>query len=192
MILYAIINCGVDTPGKITILGATISLVGAIICATSGGESNDESEHENESLGAIIALLGAIGGASYMTATRELRLVGIDPIGLSLIINMGMAITTFILCLLTLPNGLSFFSTNIENGFFGFLNPIANPAAVLHSIFPDMFGNFGAMIALTYFEPLIVSMVFLCEPLNASIIAMTFVGEAPPSKRTIVGVTIGK
>ena len=127
-----------------------------------------------------------------MTATRELRLVGINPIVLSLIINMGMAITTFILCLLTLPNGISFFSTNIENGFFGFLNPIANPAATLHSIFPDMFGNFGTMIALSYFEPLIVSMVFLCEPLNASLIAMTFVGEAPPSGRTIVGVTIGK
>lgn len=127
-----------------------------------------------------------------MTATRELRLVGIDPIILSLTINMGMAITTLILCFLTMPNGISFFSTSVENGFFGFLNPIANPAAALHSIFPDMFGNFGAMIALSYFEPLIVSLVFLCEPLNASIIAMTFVGEAPPSKRTIIGVTIGR
>ena len=43
--------------------------------------------------GASIALLGAIGGASYMTATRELRHDGIDPIVLSLTINMGMAIT---------------------------------------------------------------------------------------------------
>jgi len=190
IILFSIINCGLDTPGKITLLGASISIVGAIICAT--GERDDGSEHENESFGSAIALLAAIGGASYMTATRELSLVGIDPILLSLTINIGMAFTTLILCLLTLPNGIAFFSTNIVNGFFGFLNPIANPAATLHSIFPDMFGNFGAMLALSYFEPLIVSLVFLCEPLNASIIAMTFVGEAPPSKRTVVGVTIGR
>ena len=36
----------------------------------------------------------------YMTATRELSLVGIDPILLSLTINIGIAITTLILCLL--------------------------------------------------------------------------------------------
>ena len=169
-----------------------MSLFGAIICAT--GEIDDKREHANESLGAMIALLGAIGGASYMTATRELMPVGINPIVLSLAINIGMATTTLILCLLTLPNGngLSFFSTNVENGFFGFLNPVANPAAFFHSIFPDLFGNFGAMIALSYFEPLIVSMVFLCEPLNASLIAMKFVGEAPPSRRTINGVAIGR
>jgi drug/metabolite transporter (DMT)-like permease len=140
----------------------------------------------------VIALLGAVGGAAYMTACRELMPVGINPIILSLTINIGMATTTFILCLLTLPNGISFFSTNVQNGFFGFLNPVAARAAFLHSIFPDMFGNFGAMIALSYFEPLIVSMVFLTEPLNASIIAMNFVGEAPPSRRTIVGVAIGR
>ena len=190
LILYAIINCGIDTPGRITCIGATISLVGAIICST--GKSDDGSEHANERLGAIIALFGALGGASYMTACRELMPIGINPIILSLTINVGMATTTFMLCLLTLPNGISLFSTNINNGFFGFLNPEANPAAFLHSIFPDLFGNFGIMIALSYFEPLIVSMVMLTEPLNASIIAMHFVGEAPPSKRTIVGVAIGK
>ena len=160
LILYAIINCGVDTPGKITILGATISLIGAIICST--GES-DGSKHENESLGAMIATFGAVGGAAYMTACRELMPVGINPIILSLTINVGMATTTFILSMLTLPNGISFFSTNIHNGFFGFLNPEANPAALFHSVFPDLGGNFGIMIALSYFEPLIVSMVMLTE-----------------------------
>lgn len=162
LILYAIINCGVDTPGKVTILGATISIIGAIICST-GGESDDGSEHENESLGAMIATLGAMGAAAYMKACGELMPVGINPIILSLTINIGMAITTFILSFLMLPSGISLFSTDIHNGFFGFLNPEANPAAFLHSIFPDLGGNFGIMIALRYFDPLIVSMVLLTE-----------------------------
>jgi hypothetical protein len=62
-----------------------------------------------------------------------------------------------------LPSGISLFSTDIHNGFFGFLNKEANPAAFLHSIFPDLGGNFGIMIALCYFDPLIVSMVLLTE-----------------------------
>mmetsp|Transcript_37265 Transcript_37265/g.60827 ORF Transcript_37265/g.60827 Transcript_37265/m.60827 type:complete len:180 (+) Transcript_37265:431-970(+) len=46
------------------------------------------------------------------------------------------------------------------------------------------------MLALHYFDPLIVSMVMLTEPLNASIIAMYAVHEAPPSRRTIIGVSV--
>jgi len=97
---------------------------------------------------------------------------------------------SFLLCLSTLPNGISVFSTDTNNGFFGFLNPEANPAAIFLSIFPDCGGNFGIMIALSYFEPLVVSMVMLTEPLNASLIAMNVVGEAPPSRRTVIGVAI--
>jgi hypothetical protein len=46
---------------------------------------------------------------------------------------------------------------------------------ILQSIFPDCFGNFGIVI----FDPLIVSMVMLTEPLNASLIAMAVVQEEP-------------
>mmetsp|Transcript_53984 Transcript_53984/g.114680 ORF Transcript_53984/g.114680 Transcript_53984/m.114680 type:complete len:461 (-) Transcript_53984:30-1412(-) len=188
LILYAIVDCKVESPGAITIMGATLSLFGTIICST--GEGDDGSEYENGRLGAIIATIGAIGGAIYMTACRRLSPCGLHPIHLSLIINIGMMATTFLLCLPTLPNGITFFSTDINNGFFGFLNPKANPAAFLHSIFPDLGGNFGIMLALSYFEPLIVSMVMLTEPLNASIIAMYAVNESPPSTQTIIGVSI--
>lgn len=168
-------NCKVDTPGNITILGAFISLIGAIICATEEGELLEQDENEmnqsNESLGAMIAIFGALGGAAYMTATRQLNNnqnnnqnnnhsgtetqsittttttttiqkkknnQNIHPITLSLLINVGMMFTTLFLCFLTIPEGIQIFSTNVYNGFFGFLNPQANPAAFLHSIFPDL------------------------------------------------------
>ena len=94
-----------------------------------------------------------------------------------------------LLLMATLPGGVTA-TTSIDNGLFGFLNPQANPAALLHSLLPDCCGNFGIMIALSFFEPLIVSLIMLTEPLNASLIAMNFVGEAPPSQRTIVGVLV--
>lgn len=190
LILYAIIYCGAETPAKITVAGAAISLVGAIICATAeGGEDSEGGDPKNEGLGAIIATIGGIGGAIYMTACRKLAPVGINPIVLTLIINIGMASVSFLLCLATLPGGVTA-TTRIDNGLFGFLNPQANPAALLHSLLPDCCGNFGIMIALSFFEPLIVSLIMLTEPLNASLIAMNFVGEAPPSQRTIVGVLV--
>ena len=103
---------------------------------------------------------GAIGGAIYMTACRKLAPCGLHPVHLSLIINIGMMISTLLLCITTLPQGIVFLSTDLSRGFFGFLNPEANPAALLHSIFPDLGGNFGIMLALHYFEPLIVSSKF--------------------------------
>lgn len=169
-------------------MGASLSLVGTVVCST--GEADDGTNHDNERLGAIIATTGAIGSAVYMTACRKLAPVGLHPIHLSLIINIGMMTTTFLLCITTLPEGIELFSTDITVGFFGFLNPDANPAAVLHSIFPDLGGNFGIMLALRYFEPLIVSLVMLTEPLNASIIAMYAVHEEPPSRRTMFGVLV--
>jgi len=188
LIIYTVIQCGSDMPSKITIIGATISIIGAIICST--GETDEQSEHKNENLGSLIALLGAVGSAAYMTACRSLAPVGIHPIFLSLVINVGMMATTFILChFYYFPDGMSI-SRSLSNGLFGWLNPKANPAAFLQSIFPDLGGNFGIMLALSYFDPLIVSMVMLTEPLNASIIAMNFVGEAPPSTRTIFGVIV--
>lgn len=141
-------------------MGATISLIGAIVCST--GTQDDSVQHENESLGAIIATIGGIGGAIYMTSCRKLMPCGLHPIHLSLIINLGMMTTTLFLCLGTMPDGVDFWSTDTTNGFFGFLNPKANPAALLHSLFPDLGGNFGIMMSLHYFEPLIVSMVRCC------------------------------
>ena len=189
LILYAIIYCGAETPGVITVIGAGISLVGAILCATAEGDDLGDDGPKNESLGAIIATIGGIGGAIYMTACRNLAPVGINPIVLTLIINIGMASVSFFLCLVTLPGGITK-TTSLSNGFFGFLNSQANPAALLHSLLPDCCGNFGIMIALSYFEPLIVSLIMLTEPLNASLIAMNFVGEAPPSQRTAMGVLV--
>lgn len=189
LILYAIIYCGAETPGLITIIGAGISLVGAILCATAEGDDSGGDGPKNESLCAIIATIGGIGGAIYMTACRKLTPVGINPILLTLIINIGMAIVSFFLCLVTLPGGITA-TMSLGSGFFGFLNPQANPAALLHSLLPDCCGNFGIMIALSYFEPLIVSLIMLTEPLNASLIAMNFVGEAPPSQRTVMGVLV--
>ena len=171
-----------------TIIGASISSVGAIVCST--GKGGDGALHENESLGAIIATFGGIGGALYMSSCHKLAPLRLHPIHLLLMINIGMMISTFVLCLGNLPEGIAFFSIDVASGFFGFLNSQANPAALLQSVFPDLAGNFGIMLALSHFDPLIVSLVMLTEPLNASIIAMYAVKESPPSLQTIIGVSV--
>jgi hypothetical protein len=162
--------------------------MGAIICST--GKGGDGAVHENESLGAIIATTGGIGGAMYMTSCHKLAPLRLHPIHLSLMINIGMMIATLSLCLGTLPDGIVFFSTDVSRGFFGFLNSRANPPALLQSVFPDLAGNFGIILALSHFNPLIVSLVMMTEPLNASVIAMYAIDESPPSLRTIIGISV--
>jgi drug/metabolite transporter (DMT)-like permease len=188
LILYSVLSC--NPPGKITIAGASLSLIGAIICASGGEGDGANDTSDTETLGAMIATMGGIGAAMYMTACSNLSPLGLHPIVLTLVINIGMMSASLFLCVAFLEEGVNMLSTNTMNGFWGFLNPHANPPALFDSVFPDCFGNFGIMISLSYFEPLIVSMVMLTEPLNASLIAMAVVGEAPPSKRTILGVSV--
>ena len=103
--------------------------------ATIGGGQGDHQRqnHANEQLGAIIALLWGIGGATYMKCGRSLA-HGLHPIFLSFFINVGMCCITFMLCLGSMELELS---TSISRGIFGFVNPISNPPAILHSLFPD-------------------------------------------------------
>jgi hypothetical protein len=162
--------------------------MGAIVCSTNKGD--DGAVHQNESLGAIIATTGGIGGAIYMTSCHKLAPLRLHPIYLSLMINIGMMLATFSLCLMTLPDGIAFLSTDIARGFFGFLNPRANPPALLQSVCPDLLGNLGIILSLSQFDPLIVSLVMMTEPLNASVIAMYTIRESPPSLRTIIGVSV--
>lgn len=49
---------------------------------------------------------------------------------------------------------------------------------------------YRGILALGYFEPLIVSMIMVTEPLNASVIAMAVVHEEAPARRTVIGVSI--
>lgn len=192
--IYAISTC--NPPRAMLVGGAALSLVGAVICAVGGRGGGDDDVVGSsgvggaEEFGSVIALTGGIGGAMYMTACGKLSPLGLHPIYLTLMINTGMMLSSLILCLATVEGGLAFASTDTGNGFFGFVNPRSNPAAFFQSIFPDCFGNFGIIISLSFFDPLIVSMVMLTEPLNASLIAMAVVQEEPPTPKTIIAVTV--
>ena len=162
----------------------------AITCAVGGGRegpsfvstSTTASGAGSEEMGSMIAMTGGIGrGAMYMTACRRLSPLGLHPIYLTLMINVGMMLSSLLRCLATLQDGLSL-DSDTRCGFFGCFNVQSNPAALLQSIFRDCFGNFGIIISrLSFFDPLSVSMVMLTEPLGASLIAMAIVHEAPPA-----------
>jgi hypothetical protein len=168
-------------------IGSILLLMGAIICLT--GKGGDGAVHENESLSAIIATTGGIRGAIYMTSCHKLAPLRLDPILLLLMINIGMMIATLSLCLGTLPSGIVFFSTNVSRGFFGFLNARANPPALLQLVFPDLAGNFGIILTLSHFNPLIVSLVMMTKPLNASVISLQYMQltKAPQAFKRSLG-----
>lgn len=135
LIIYSVMSKDEANPSTGVLAGALLSILGTVICALPQSEEGDHQgqNHANEQLGAIIALLGGIGGATYMRCGRSLA-HGIHPIFLSFFINVGMCCITFMLCLGSMELE---FSTSISRGIFGFVNPLANPPAILHSLFPD-------------------------------------------------------
>ena len=187
LILWSIIMCHPPSGGMV--LGAALALVGAIVCA-SGGSDAGGSVGSNEALGCICATLGGIGGALYMAACRKIGPIGLHPTTLTLMVNLGAFVVSVLAGLIILPSLT--WSTDPTTGVFGWAADSSTFAySLLLSIFPDCFGNFGIMIALTYFEPLIVSMVMLTEPLNATLIGLLLgVEESPPTLVTVVGVAI--
>jgi hypothetical protein len=115
-------------------------LIGAIICASGGEGDGANDTSDTETLGAMIATMGGIGAAMYMTACSNLSPLGLHPIVLTLVINIGMMSASLFLCVTFLEEGVNMLSTNTMNGFWGFLNPHANPPALFDSVFPDCFG----------------------------------------------------
>lgn len=90
-------------PGAATLVGAALSIVGAIICSTGGNDKGGGGGRgeKNEELGSIIAIIGACGSAVYMTACRKLHPLGIHPVKLIWLVNLGQAAVSLLLCCAT-------------------------------------------------------------------------------------------
>ncbi|CAH0483074.1 unnamed protein product [Peronospora belbahrii] len=169
-------------------LGAAIGVVGGGITTldkTKGGPNIVSPS----AAGDLVALAGAAGGAIYFKLAKKTR-----PQMHLLVFLCGLAATsaaTLLMYMLMSGQDLSL-STDPYNGIFGWLTPSMNRlVVVLYLVFIcDCIGTMGYIGVMKYFDPIVVSVVCLMEPIVATAQGIVMGVDAMPGLLTFVGAAL--
>lgn len=169
-------------------LGAAIGVVGGVITSTDStpGGPNVVSA---SAIGDLVALSGAAGGALYFTLAKKVR-----PSMHVMVFLCGLTATsaTALLCYMLASGQDLSLSTDPYNGVFGWLTPSSNRLlAVLYLVFIcDCIGTMGYIGVMKYFDPIVVSIVCLVEPIVATAQGIVMNVDVMPGRITFVGATL--
>ncbi|DBA03878.1 TPA: hypothetical protein N0F65_004568 [Lagenidium giganteum] len=170
-------------------LGAAVGVLGGGITSTDATKAHDSAIVSPSALGDLVALAGALGGASYFINAKKLRPLMEMPV--------FMACLTFtsewMLLGTLLVSGVEVtLSMDPHHGLFGWMNPTSDRLLVqLYLVFVcDMIGTMGYISVLKYFDPVVVSVACLLEPLIANLMGIVCGVDVMPGWVTFVGATL--
>jgi drug/metabolite transporter (DMT)-like permease/choline kinase len=169
-------------------LGAAIGVVGGGITTmdkTTGGPDVVSAT----AAGDLMALSGAAGGAIYFTLAKKVR-----PHMHLLVFLCGLtatSATTLLVYMLASGQELTL-STDPYNGVFGWVTPSAHRLLVLlYLVFIcDGIGTMGYIGVMKYFDPIVVSIVCLMEPIVATAQGVVMGVDIIPGPLTFLGATL--
>jgi drug/metabolite transporter (DMT)-like permease len=150
--------------------GAAIGMTGALICAYAGSEASGEEGHDSSlaMLGNILAFLASVATALYLTVAKTLR-PRVDLFVFMLFIFTYAAMS--VLLYMVWAGQPYELSTDATIGLFGWLRlePDRLPLELWMAIICNLLGTTGYIAIMKYFDPVVVSMVMLMEPIVASL-----------------------
>ena len=147
-----------------------IGLTGALICAFSGSNAS-EPEDENSNiaiLGNILAFFASVSTAVYLSIAKSLR-PRVDLFVFMLFIFCYAAAA--VLAYISFTGKPYEVSMDPTIGLFGWLNSQFDrlPLELWMAIVCNGFGTTGYIAIMKYFDPVVISMVMLMEPIIASL-----------------------
>jgi drug/metabolite transporter (DMT)-like permease len=152
--------------------------------------SSSEQQHqlfskgivEVSTSGDLVALLGAFSGCFYLLYAKELR----GKLGVWLFLfGMVTVVWVFLIPILFLTLPTLEVSTDPYHGLFGWVFHLNIEAYI---VFIGSFcGTMGFVASMKYFEPLVVSVTMLMEPIVATMIGICLGIEAVPGTATFLG-----
>lgn len=160
-----------ERPSLLMMGGILVSFFGAV-----GIGMHDFSFDPTSLPGNILALIGAIGASGYYLAGRKLR----ATLSTLHYVTIVYSVAAFILVASALVRGLPF--TGYSSRTFLLLFAIA--------MVPQVIGHTSLNWALKYFTAAAVAVVALGEPIGASILAWTLLGEDVDAGKMIGGAFI--
>jgi drug/metabolite transporter (DMT)-like permease len=167
------------------VTGATVAFAGTIFVSIdselqdSGGDGDDNSSNQNIMLGATLAFIFAgCGGVGYLMTAKVVR-TEVPLFSFMFIIMMGG-------CVLIVPfqrfvlGEIVTFDRDVDYGIWGFLNWRLDrlPNDLIQVIFGNLVGTVGQIASMQFFDPLVITVACLMQPMIAELMA-TAVGVSP-------------
>ena len=152
-------------------IGAAIGMLGALICAYAGSDSTGTEDHHSGNIaliGNILAFLASVSTALYLTVAKTMRpKVDLFVFMLFIFTYAAVAVLAYMIWA-----GQPFeVSTDPTIGLFGWVDLQMDrlPLELWMAIICNLLGTTGYIAIMKYFDPVVVSMVMLMEPIVASL-----------------------
>ena len=179
-------------------LGALIGVAGALICATAGNTSDyDTSSGDHRMLqgissrevtGDVLAFSASISVAIYLVVAKRLRPC-IDLV-LFMFLIFSLASVMLLIYIIVCSGQDYEFSFDSKVGLAGWVHPLQAdrlPLELYIAIVCNGIGTMGYIAIMKYFDPVVVSMVMLMEPIVATFIGMAVGVSTLPGLVTWIG-----
>ena len=209
-----IIGCKALVGAPILLLegwGAVIGLVGSIVCGVGSRdgaalsnqhyalsdentgsrmlqewEPSDDLDSSRALWGNLIAFLSSVGVAAYLTIAQQMRQK--MDLYVFMLLLFSCACLYNILYLACFVEDWTL-STDPMHGLFGWINLSSNrlPLVLYIALVCNIIGCVGYVAVLKYFDPIVVTMTMLCEPILAAYLGVLVGVGTKPGKVTWIG-----
>jgi len=160
-------------------LGAAIGFLGALICAAapstepsdpSAGDPSADHDNHLATTGNFLAFLASIATAIYLTIAKTLR-PKVDLFLFLFLLFFDSTLFLLLYMILFSHQPVRILSAHPTLGLFGWLHPALDrlPLELYSALVCNGVGTAGFIAIMKYFDPVVVSMVMLMEPVFASV-----------------------
>jgi drug/metabolite transporter (DMT)-like permease len=165
-------------------LGTGIGILGGILTTMDSSSPTDTTATATSFAGDLVALIGAVGGVLYLVTAKKLRL----HMDVSILMTGVFFVTSLlhfpIFWFLQVPYDLS---TDDTVGLFGWLSSDRLVSELYIVLICTLIGTLGYVSVMKYFDPIVVSVVMLLEPIIATIMGVVVGVDVIPGIVSMAG-----
>lgn len=179
--------------GVLELVGAGVGFSGGIITTmdhhSATATPSHIGGHEASTLGDMIAFAGAFAGVAYLMSAKRVRPT-MDVFVFMWTLVTAVAVLVLVVLVLSDHETLggsheSFLSTDATHGLFGWVHHVGIEVYVV--LVGSFAGTMGFVTSLKYFDPLVVSVTMLTEPVVATAIGICIGVDELPGPLTFLG-----
>ncbi|OQR87862.1 Drug/Metabolite Transporter (DMT) Superfamily [Thraustotheca clavata] len=166
-------------------VGSLLGIAGGVVTTMDHTETQSASVVPPSWQGDVVALIGAVGGVFYLLSAKKLR----AEIDVFLFMTLLFVVTLFlhfpVFYLLNIET--KFWSMDRNIGLFGWLKSDRIGIEMYLVFVCTIIGTMGYISVMKYFDPIVVSVVMLLEPVLATAMGVIVGVDSIPGILTWIG-----
>lgn len=174
--------------GLMELIGAGIGFSGGVVTTLDHSPADQSSplRHGPSTLGDMVAFAGAFAGVGYLLSAKRVRPhMGVFVFMWALVTTVAVLVLLVLLWDGSTAPHIRAMSTDATHGLFGWVHHLGIEAYVV--LVGSFAGTMGFVTSLRYFDPLVVSVTMLTEPVVATIIGISIGVDELPGPLTFLG-----